>query len=782
MFSEKVNNAVLLKLSKISLSQYDFLMMKSTTKRHQNYDNKEEFTKVKNYCKCYFNEKNDKQIRQEYYKVNGDVGRLQAKKPSIQRLYNGIRGIICDNMVDVDISNAHPTFILNLCKKYKIPHHHLSEYIHNREEKLNELCDYYNISRSEAKVQFLKCINKTEKTNKINKKNVKKNSFFQIFDLQTTNIINLLVEIFKDTDRYKSFYEQKDYNTNGKFFNLILQDIENNTLQEALKYLKNTHYPNLEVAVLMFDGFMYYKSDDINQDELIQCLNNRFEKQNIKWTIKPHNNELLKYLNEMEIIEKDFFTGDDIIDVVEHILSGILKDKIVKCDGIVYYMNDKIIKQNEKQIKQELYDFISKQDYYIISFDKDGKETQKCISRNHTYIKQLVESIMNKCETKDDFINDVWNFTQYKMFFINGYYDFKENKFIEGEYNKTFIKINKKYKKSNDENIRKEIYSKIFNPIFTIDDDREDKKERQQLLDNFLYTTSQFLAGNIELKKWVLLQGFRNSGKGIIGDLLKNCFEKYIITTNSSNFNFKKNISDSQKLLSWLIDYQFVRIALTSEISISEDEKIDGNMIKKFTSGGDYMNARKNFQDEREFKIQSSLIVCCNDCPKIEPSDALEFCDEFQMKSKFIDDDFDKEEKFSTFQYYDKDNTLKSDFLKREDVMNELINIFFECYSNKVEYPQTLRKENKNDDDNEYKILKSIFKITNNKDDFISNKTLQIYMKDNNISFTIKKVKMLLKTEGAKDKVKENKRGLNFITYDVVDDDDDEENNNKVLD
>jgi hypothetical protein len=770
MFTEKVNNTVLTKLSKISLSQYDFLMMKSTTKRHSNYDNKEEFTKVKNYAKEYLKEN---QINQEYYQVNGDVGRLQAKKPSIQRVYNGIRGIICDNLVDVDISNAHPTFILNLCKKYKIQHHHLSEYIHNREEKLNELVDYYGITRSEAKVQFLKCINKTEKTNKINKKNIKKNSFFQMFDLQTTNIINSLVEIYKDNDRYKEFYEQKDYNTNGKFFNLILQDIENNTLQQALKYLKNTHYPNLEVGVLMFDGFMYYNNKDINKDDLIQCLNNRFEKENLKWTIKEHNTELLKYLDEMEIVEKDFFTGNDIIDVVEHILDGILKNKIVKCDGIVYYMNDKIIKQNEKQIKAELYDFISKQDYYIISYNDEGKETQKCISRSHTYIKQLVESIMNKCKNAEDFINDVWNFTQYKMFFLNGYYDYKLNKFIEGEYNKTFIKINRKYRKSHNEKLREEIYSKIFNPIFTIVDD-DNKETRTQLLNNFLYTTSQFLGGNIELKKWVLLQGFRNSGKGIIGDLLKNCFEKYVVTTNSSNFNFKKNVSDSQKLLSWLIDYQFVRIALTSEISISEDEKIDGNMIKKFTSGGDYMNARKNFQDEREFKIQSSLIVCCNDCPKIEPSDAMEFCDEFQMKSKFIDDDFDKEEKFNGFHYFEKDNTLKSEFLKRDDIINELNNIFFECYCNKVEYPQSLRKENQNDDDNEYKILKSIFKITNDEKDFINNKDIQQIMKDNNISFTIKKVKMLLKTEGAKDKTYNNKRGLNFIKYAIEDSDDDD--------
>jgi hypothetical protein len=769
MFSEKVFNVeVLNKYSNLSLSQYEGLMKKVNKKA-----NKSDFTRLKNYHKEY---SIDNEIRQDYYKVNGDIGRQEPRKPSLVYLPSHIRGSLCGNMIDVDMVNSQPSIVLYLCKKHKLDHHHLSEYVYKREEKLKEIMEYYNTTRDEAKNEFIKCLNKDTLTTKINKKNIKKNSFYNCYQQQVLNIVNSLTNIYKNNDRFQEYYEKKNYNSGGVFISKVFHDYEDKFLMKAIDYLKKVHFQDLNVGVLFKDGFMYYENKKINQVELIQLLNNRFQDYGIKWIIKPHKTDLLKYLDEIEVEKKDFFSGNDIIDVVEHILDGILKNKIVKCDGLVYYMNDKIIKQNEKQIKQELYDFISKQDYYIISFDKDGKETTKNVSRNHTYIKQLVESIMNKCKNEEDFINDVWSYTQYKMFFLNGYFDYKLNKFIEGEYNKTFIKINRKYRISHNEKLRNEIYSKIFNPIFTIVDD-DNKETRTQLLNNFLYTTSQFLGGNIELKKWVLLQGFRNSGKGIIGDLLKNCFEKYVITTNSSNFNFKKNISDSQKLLSWLIDYQFVRIALTSEISISEDEKIDGNMIKKFTSGGDYMNARKNFQDEREFKIQSSLIVCCNDCPKIEPSDAMEFCDEFQMKSKFIDDDFDKEEKFNGFQYFEKDNTLKSDFLKREDIINELTNIFFECYSNKVEYPQSLRKENKNDDDNEYKILKSIFKITNDEKDFINNKELQQYMKENNISFTIKKVKMLLKTEGAKDKTYNNKRGLNFIKYAIEESDDEDEDN-----
>ena len=62
-----------------------------------------------------------------------------------------------------------------------------------------------------------------------------------------------------------------------------------------------------------------------------------------------------------------------------------------------------------------------------------------------------------------------------------------------------------------------------------------------------------------------------------------------------------------------------------------------------------------------------------------------------------------------------------------------------------------------------------------------NNKDIQQIMKDNNISFTIKKVKMLLKTEGAKDKTYMNKRGLNFIKYAIEDSDDEDEENDLDL-
>ena len=98
--------------------------------------------------------------------------------------------MLCEGkMIDVDISNCHPQILYNLCKKYDIECNYLSEYIENRDEKLQELMSSYNLNRGQAKVQFLKCINKDSLSIKIGKKLVKNNSFFQKFDVQTSKII-----------------------------------------------------------------------------------------------------------------------------------------------------------------------------------------------------------------------------------------------------------------------------------------------------------------------------------------------------------------------------------------------------------------------------------------------------------------------------------------------------------------------------------------------------------------------------------------------------------------
>jgi hypothetical protein len=280
---------------------------------------------------------------------------------------------------------------------------------------------------------------------------------------------------------------------------------------------------------------------------------------------------------------------------------------------------------------------------------------------------------------------------------------------------------------------------------------------------HYLHCLARASAGHVEDKRWFLMEGLRNSGKGVLTDLLKNCLGSYIQTTSSNNFIAKKSMGDSAKELSWILDYEFSRFAITQEMSIIDDgTKLDGAMIKKFVSGGDYMSARKNFQDEREFRVQSTLMICCNDLPNIVNTDCLDYCLNFQMKSKFID--VNEKEEFSNYSYFKKDNTVKTDFIKRDDVCNEFINLLIEAYKwTDTFIPESIREEDQDDELDDIATLTNAFEITNDGNDYLSNSQIKHQLTNIKSPFKITKAVKLLVGKGAFKYRSSTDRGLKKI-------------------
>ena len=763
---EKVNFEVAKKLNNLTLSQFEELMKISTTKRHDNYNNISEYTKLKNYTREIIKSNNNHKVIYNFVESK-DFGRLQAKNPSLQRVFNGFRGILSDKLTfDLDMSNAHPNILLNLCKKHDIDTPNLEKYINNREDLLKDLSKDLKITRSEAKSLFLQSLNKEDFTTHYKKRTIKDKIFLE-YDKETTKIINALFKFYK-----KNFFEyvkNETYNQKGKMINLLLCKYENEYLNIALDILKKN---NIEICTLMFDGCMIYINENYNIENVINELNKKFKKLNITWMIKPHNNELLKPLLEMEIIEVDSFIGENFIEVVDHIINNLLVDRLFRSENEIFYIGEKQMYNNIETVKSLLYDLISKQDYNISSLSGEQMKTVN-ISKSHNTINNLVEAVIKKAHENNNLLKEIWENTRFKLFFNNGYYDFKENKFIKGNFNKTFIKINRDYNPIRNENIKKEIYQKILYPIFSIEDIEEDKT-RIELLEFYLYRLSRIMAGHIEDKSFLVLQGARNCGKGILSDLLFRAFDKYIKITNIENFIYINKSSDAAKALSWLVPYEYCRLAISQEMPTDDKIKINGAMIKKFCSGGDHIEARTNNKDEKTFKLQSSLMVCCNDLLEIQPSDTKEFMENFDLNSKFIDKDFLEENKLPGIKYYEKDDSLKTEFLTNIEILDEFINIIISAYRNKKEYPQILKQEYKeNDEDDDYTKMFNLFKITENINDFLSNEEIRQIITFSNIPFTICKVKRFLKAKGSKEgfnKLK-TKRGLVGIQRITIDDD-----------
>jgi hypothetical protein len=747
-FIEKVNIEICHKLNNISFTQ--FLELYENNKEDSE-NLKNEYLKVKNYCKKIIESNNNLKIEYEFNK--NDFGRLYSNELSLQNLPSKIRGLLCDGITfDLDQKNSSIKILIKECLKNGIEYKNLKNYDENREEYLLSLMNDLNIDKKEAKQLFISCLFKEDLTLTYgNKKKKIKNNGFLNFDIETKKIINELYKIYEKD--YIKYLNKNDYNLKGKLCNLIVFKIENESLLKCFQFLK---VKNIQVHSLFFDGLQQYKGV-YEPSFILTEINKEFKGDGIEWTYKSHNIELLEKLNNMEIKVIDSFISNNIIELGEYILNGVLKDKLIRCKNNIYYMGDYKIDDDLKEIEIKLYNFLSNQDYYIIKTLKNFN-----ISKDHIGLKQLVESIINKTDNNDSFINDVWDYTKNKIFFNNGFWDFNLNKFILGNFNKTFKKINRDFKETNDGTDI--IYEKCLNPIFSIlNNDSKEDNERKELRDNFIYRLGRALGGFIEDKIWFSIQGLRNCGKGFISDLLINTFQDLISTTNSSNFILKKSSDDTAKTQNFIVDCEFKRLLLTQEISLMNGEKLDGNLIKKFNSGGDVIQARKLHCNIKEFKIQCALMMFSNDEPEIMPMDAKELCYEYQLKSKFIDEDFKEDDKIKGFHYFKKDGDIKSNF-KNEIILNAFSNIIFYSFKNPIKYPKEILKDLVSTDDiNDTKKLMELFEITNNENDKITNEELRFLLKANEINYTLKKVKLLLYGMGCKEYRTSNKRSIQYI-------------------
>jgi hypothetical protein len=152
------------------------------------------------------------------------------------------------------------------------------------------------------------------------------------------------------------------------------------------------------------------------------------------------------------------------------------------------------------------------------------------------------------------------------------------------------------------------------------------------------YSIARALAGKYEDKKWFINKGSRNSGKGVITKLLQNAFKLFVGTFNSGSLTRKQNENaDDAKNLSWVVKKKDGRLLISNEVQ--EDVILNGKMLKQLASGGDTMLGRCNYQDEIEFTPQFTMMLQLNNLKGVEPADALESCEQFYCKSKFVKED-----------------------------------------------------------------------------------------------------------------------------------------------
>lgn len=177
-------------------------------------------------------------------------GRLFAQSASLQNLPREFRGALAYGIYhDLDMKNAHPTILLQYCKKNDIKCEALEHYVNNRDEVLDTLANEYQLDKGDVKQLFLSVMNG-------GKREGITNPFFVKFNDECERIHKFITSL--NPDLLKEVKKRKDFNINGSITNIILCEMENLILLTAVQYLMSLGY---DVDVLVFDGMMIRKVD-----------------------------------------------------------------------------------------------------------------------------------------------------------------------------------------------------------------------------------------------------------------------------------------------------------------------------------------------------------------------------------------------------------------------------------------------------------------------------------------------------------------------------------------
>ena len=222
------------------------------------------------------------------------------------------------NFEDIDIVNAHPSILLEICLSNNIECKYIQEYVNNRDFHINDVITTYNVNKDDAKNLFIILLyfgsfNSWKKDKNIN---FKPTSFITNFTNDIKKIGEFvynanphLVKIIKDIKHDKK-------NIIGSIMSYFLQDKENIILEFIYEFCNNNGYIKDDICCLCADGIMISKQL-YNPSLLTQLSNYILDKTgfNLKFINKLMNEDYLDIIDLHQLIDINIW---DILEDMNH--------------------------------------------------------------------------------------------------------------------------------------------------------------------------------------------------------------------------------------------------------------------------------------------------------------------------------------------------------------------------------------------------------------------------------------------------------------------------------
>lgn len=602
-----------------------------------------------------------------YSKNMIDRGRLFAQHNlSLQNFRKDIRHTLAkDIYYDIDMCNSGPTILLQYCKKHNIKTKYLDKYVNDRETTLSMFENFHKIDREDAKEFVIKLmflgsysINKKDKETGEAEQFVPKDKLeFGIkFQNEMKNVATEICRIEKDIYDAISKNNEKIHKK-AAVISIIYHTLENKCLMAMYNFFKIQK--KINVGVLCFDGLMIEKKD-ITSDKLktllTECqkyVSNKIGYE-IKLTNKPMNSKL-----PIELPMYSNFVASD-REAQEKLFEIEGKDKFKYCGGVLYIFNDKT-GMYETTI-ETLYYYLTKNNAYLNIIINDDKTDN--YGDSSTLMNKVIPFV--KTAAKDeDWLETTANTSLGYLLFKDGYYNMETGKFKKKFTPKIVFhcRVPWKFPERNNTEI-KNAHKISFGNLF------EDPKP-------IMIALARALAGDIKIKKFYLCPGKTNAGKSFLGKMLANAFGQYIGYFNAESLAYtsSKDTKDEAAKMRWSLLLRFSRILLSNEINMKK--KLNGNDIKKHSSGGDKLTGRTHNRVETHYVPHYTIFCMLNDIPNIEPMDnavmgRLEYV---EFPYQFVDkEDLDKKKHYKVKDYWLDEKIEKKEFI------NGFIHIMLDAY------------------------------------------------------------------------------------------------------
>ena len=478
-------------------------------------------------------------------------GRVQPKNYlSTSIFHRPTRHTFCeDYYVDLDMINAQPSIINEICKHHNLVCEYLTKYVAKPKKFREFIMKHHNCDKEKAKALPIILMFGGSYSTWIREADIQLNENNRIKDfVEIENFMKTIIEIVYNANPQIKKDVLKQDKTKWKNENeakrgvmaLWSQSIEKIIQEESITYLVNKDVVRIEDVVPCQDGFMILK--ETNYPEICNDLNTLIKDKyniNIGWIEKPFD-ESIEIPSHSEVLSFEewedalsvkcladrFLTefGDYVIKTSQGELNVYWGEKI---NGEV--VNGRWYNETDKEKRYKLYRYISEDLFNIIhneivgAVELDEKDINKLLKtlRTNCSVSNKMNDIIKHILTKAYEIEKDFNSDPFLIGFNNGVYDLKKDEFRDYTFT-DYITLSTKYDYKEvdyddpENQVIKEMLAKIFEDIHP--------DEEHRLL--YLQVLASGLDGRA-YQKLFLFNGQGGNGKGLTGSLMDAVLGEY---------------------------------------------------------------------------------------------------------------------------------------------------------------------------------------------------------------------------------------------------------------